>query len=250
MVEHGDVVGLSQPSNSLTGSLQADWHRMKALSFIDLQENLLSCTIPLELARIASLEELYLNGNRLTGLMDLEFSIMPGIRKMHLHNNELRSIPDFSFGAGETGIDPSSIELKAEHNKLAFFYIENNLDSEGSEILESFTFYPQKKYGEPAIKGYLTGHEMRLEIKMLGANHYQWQHSTDGGSTWTDIGVDSPEYTVTGVSQNEAGHYKCVITNELVDLHTGGTNNEIESETIEVKIDEGPDSQLVNRPLD
>src|SRR5690606_2265952 len=110
---------------------------------------------------------------------------------IHLQNNNFRSIPDYSFN---DHVDKSQVTLKAENNKLEFLYIENNLDL--SAPLQSFTYIPQKPYGEPKVMGFIAGNKMELKVKMLGeANVYQWERYT--GSTWTTIGTNSPNYEKT-----------------------------------------------------
>ncbi len=42
---------------------------------------------------------------------------------------------------------------------------------------------------------------------------YQWERSTDGGSSWTDVGTDSDTYTATSVSAGMTGwQYRCEVT--------------------------------------
>jgi hypothetical protein len=44
---------------------------------------------------------------------------------------------------------------------------------------------------------------------------YQWQFSNNGGSTWSDVGPDSPTYTIAGATTAKAGLYRCIITDNV-----------------------------------
>ena len=241
-VVNGDVTEINLPSNNLRGTIPRSIHLLEALKVINFGTNQVKGELPVQLARLPELEALYLNDNELGGVIDLEFSVMPKLTTIHLQNNNFRSIPDYSF---KDEVDKGQVTLKAENNKLEFLYIENNLDL--STPLQSFTYVPQKPYGEPKIMGFIAGNKMELKVKMLGsANVYQWEYN--GGSGWTTIGTNSPNYEKTSVALTDAGRYRCRISNTIE-----GTGFEIVMEEIEVKVDGGITTEIggvsvINRP--
>jgi hypothetical protein len=241
-VENGDVTEINLGGNNLQGEIPPEIQQLGSLRVLKLNSNQLKGEIPVQLARLTNLEELYLNDNQLEGYMDLEFSVMPNIRVMALQNNNLVSIPDFSFN---NSVDPLQVTLNAENNKLEFYYIENNLNTDGSDILGTFTYMPQKIYGEPRILGFIEGNELLMKVNMLGrANHYQWQFSPDQGQSWADKGADNPEYTETGIGESHEGWYRVRITNDRADE----AGDEIVSAIYNVRIEKAP--VVVNRPID
>jgi hypothetical protein len=241
-VEHGDVTEVDLQSNNLQGEIPPEILQLQSLKVLRLNNNQLKGEIPVQLARLTNLEELYLNDNQLEGYMNLEFSIMLNIRLMALQNNNLVSIPDFSFN---NSVNLLQVTLNVENNKLEFYYIENNLNTDGSDILGTFTYMPQKTYGEPRILGFIEGNELVLKVNMLGrSNHYQWQFSPDQGQSWTDRGTDNPEYSETGIGESQEGWYRVRITNDRADE----AGDEIISAIYNVRIEKAP--VVVNRPVD
>jgi Leucine-rich repeat (LRR) protein len=239
--ENGKVVQIDLQDKGLRGTVPEEISALSSLRVLDLSHNMLQGEVPVCLARMDNLEELYLNNNEFEGYMDLEFSVMPNIRVMALQHNDLVSIPDFSFN---DYVDPAQVHLHAENNRLEFYYIENNLNGDGSDLLGAFTYMPQKVYGEPGTLGFVEGRELSLGMRMLGrANHYQWQLSSDNGGSWTDLEGDAPEYAKSSAAQGDEGWYRVKITNDRVH----GDDDEILSAILKVQVATAP--VLVNYPL-
>jgi Leucine-rich repeat (LRR) protein len=240
--ENGKVVQIDLQDKGLRGTVPEEISALSSLRVLDLSHNMLQGEVPIHLARLDNLEELYLNNNEFEGYMDLEFSVMPNIRVMALQHNDLVSIPDFSFN---DYVDPAQVHLHAENNRLEFYYIENNLNGDGSDLLGAFTYMPQKVYGEPGTLGFVEGRELSLGMRMLGrTNHYQWQLSSDNGASWTDLEGDAPEYIKSGAKQGDEGWYRVKITNDRVH----GDDDEILSAILRVQVATAP--VLVNRPIE
>jgi hypothetical protein len=240
--ENGKVVQIDLQDKGLRGSVPEEISALSSLRVLDLSHNMLQGEVPVCLARLDNLEELYLNNNEFEGYMDLEFSVMPNIRVMALQHNDLVSIPDFSFN---DYVDPAQVHLHAENNRLEFYYIENNLNGDGSDLLGAFTYMPQKVYGEPGTLGFVEGRELSLGMRMLGrTNHYQWQLSSDNGGSWTDLEGDAPEYIKSSVTEGDEGWYRVKITNDRVHRDDA----EILSAILKVQVATAP--VLVNRPIE
>jgi Leucine-rich repeat (LRR) protein len=240
--ENGKVVQIDLQDKGLRGTVPEEISALSSLRVLDLSHNMLQGEVPVCLARLDNLEELYLNNNEFEGYMDLEFSVMPNIRVMALQHNDLVSIPDFSFN---DYVDPAQVHLHAENNRLEFYYIENNLNGDGSDLLGAFTYMPQKVYGEPGTLGFVEGRELSLGMRMLGrTNHYQWQLSSDNGGSWTDLEGDAPEYIKSSATQGDEGWYRVKITNDRVH----GDDDEILSAILKVQVATAP--VLVNRPIE
>ncbi len=239
-IHNGDVSELQLTSNALKGEIEADVDKLYGLRRLDLSHNELKGKVPVQIARLDQLEELYLNNNAFSGYMDLEFSTLPRIRKMHLYHNNLSSIPDFSFN---NVVDHSQVSLRAEMNQLEFFYIENNLNDDGTDILGQFTYMPQKEFGELRVIGFIEGNPMQLHMPMLGReNHYEWQYSPNDGQSWTVIGPDAPELQIEEVKESDAGMYRIRYTNNRANR----PGDQIYSAIKTIRIAKHP--ILVNRP--
>jgi Leucine-rich repeat (LRR) protein len=239
--ENGKVVQIDLQDKGLRGTVPEEISALSSLRVLDLSHNMLQGEVPIHLARLDNLEELYLNNNEFEGYMDLEFSVMPNIRVMALQHNDLVSIPDFSFN---NLVDPLQVTLNTENNKLEFYYIENNLNTDGTDILGTFTYMPQKTYGEPKILGFIEENELSLKVNMLGrANHYQWQFSSDQGQSWVNVGDDNPEYSKLDIKEvDDKGWYRVRILNDRADE----AGDEILSAIYNVRIEKAP--VAVNRP--
>ncbi len=238
--QQGDVTELNLASNALKGEMDADVDVLYGLRRLDLSQNELKGKVPVQIARLDQLEELYLNNNAFSGYIDLEFSTLPRIRKMHLYHNNLSSIPDFSFN---NVVDRGQVSLRAEMNQLEFFYIENNLNPDGTNILGQFSYMPQKEFGEPRVIGFIEGNPLNLHMYMLGReNHYEWQYSPNDGQSWSVIGTDAPELQIDEVDESHAGMYRIRYTNDRANR----PGDQIYSAIKTIRIAKPP--VLVNRP--
>src|SRR5690606_34346159 len=70
---------------------------------------------------------------------------------------------------------------------------------------------------QPTDQDVLLGNNATFSVVASGvALNYQWQVSTNGGSSYSDIGgATGSSYTVTGVSGSDNGNYYRVIINDL-----------------------------------
>jgi hypothetical protein len=66
---------------------------------------------------------------------------------------------------------------------------------------------------QPKDKVVLTGNNVTFTVATTNASSYQWQQSTDGGSTWANIGVNSNTLDLTSVPITYDGYKYKVIVN-------------------------------------
>ena len=60
------------------------------------------------------------------------------------------------------------------------------------------------------------GDTVTFKVVATGATQYQWQYSTDGGTTWKDCGAtgyDQPTFSFTMKSTFSGRKYRCVVSN-------------------------------------
>jgi len=112
--EEDFVVRIEMEQNGVAGTLPIELSRIQTLRNLVLEEGILTGTIPSELSEIKSLEQIDLNFNLLQGSIPEELFALSNLRQMDLNDNEL------------TGTISSSIGDLA---KMSFFQIENNMFS-------------------------------------------------------------------------------------------------------------------------
>jgi len=106
------VTRIEMEQNGVAGTLPVELSRLQTLRNLILEEGILTGTIPSKLGEIRSLEQIDLNFNLLQGPIPEELFLLSNLRQMDLNDNEL------------TGTISSSIQGLA---KMSFFQIENNL---------------------------------------------------------------------------------------------------------------------------
>ncbi len=85
----GRFVVLDLSDNNLTGTLPVEWSGLSELEFLWLYYNLLSGPIPAELGQLSKLRVLDLDGNLLTGEIPPELSQLSQLQELWLNDNSL-----------------------------------------------------------------------------------------------------------------------------------------------------------------
>ena len=94
----GHVVGLSLPSNGLTGAIPAQLSDLQHLELLDLPGNQLTGAVPPDLGDLDRLELLDLSANQLSGQIPEGLGRLGELRSLRLENNELTGSVPSSFG--------------------------------------------------------------------------------------------------------------------------------------------------------
>ena len=90
----GGVIGLDLSENNVTGTLPVEWGGLSELEYLWLWRNSLSGSIPVELEQLSRLQILSLSSNLLSGPIPVELGQLSELRELILWNNSLSgSIP-------------------------------------------------------------------------------------------------------------------------------------------------------------
>lgn len=156
---------------------------------IDLRNNNLVGTISTALSNLTRLEYLNLSGNRLSGPLSMT-SFSSELRYLYIGNNH------FTFD------DLEGVVGYYNDNELAIIL---------------FEYSPQAKVDQEETVTLDPGGSYTLTTGMQSPNNrYQWQFSSDGGTTFTNIGTDSRTYTISSATSSNSGIYRFVATNSIV----------------------------------
>ena len=85
----GKVLLLDLSENNLTGTLPVEWGGLSELQSLKLYFNSLSGSIPAELGQLPELEELWLSSNSLSGPIPAELGQLSELEELWLNNNSL-----------------------------------------------------------------------------------------------------------------------------------------------------------------
>ncbi len=109
----GHVLFLDLNNNNLIGTIPLQLSNLTNLQSLRMQYNGLTGTIPPQLSRLDFLQDLYLYGNQLTGSIPVELATMPVLIRLYLYGNQLTgSIPP------ELGSSPILYYLRLNNNNL------------------------------------------------------------------------------------------------------------------------------------
>ncbi|MCP5047036.1 MAG: hypothetical protein GY940_07675 [bacterium] len=88
------VVGIDLNNNNLVGTLPVELEELSALTSLNLSGNQLTGNIPVQLGSLSNLQYLYLHNNQLTGSIPAELGGLSNLILLYLHFNQLTgSIP-------------------------------------------------------------------------------------------------------------------------------------------------------------
>ncbi|WP_346882329.1 PKD domain-containing protein [uncultured Algibacter sp.] len=226
-------------NNQLSGNIPTELGNMSYTIRLNLSGNQLSGKIPVELAEMLDIEFLDLSHNKLIGSIPSEFSNLSFFEGgLSVNNNNLAGELPLNL-AIDTGLE----RLSLENNKYLFKDLES-VHLNYINILQEYDFNPQAKVDQQETITIAQGESYSIGTRLTSSNnHYQWQKSTDGGATFTDIGTDTNTFTITGATADDAGIYRFFATNDVVtgltlERHTitvlvGEANNFCSSEWVE-----------------
>lgn len=95
VVENGDIMGISLPTNKLTGKIPASIARLASLKTLDLHENKLGGMIPAAITSLVNLKSLILYDNLLTGTIPQDIGKLVNLEILTVGKNTLTgSVPE------------------------------------------------------------------------------------------------------------------------------------------------------------
>lgn len=111
----------------------------------------------------------------------------------------------------------------------------DNTTSKESNIAALSVLHSPEILSDPESKNVLEGSQVTFSMTASGGDlRYQWQVSTDSGSTWNDIRyATEPDYELLAAMSMNGYAYRCVVTNDL-----GNTTSDAATLTVT------PDSSL------
>ncbi|KAL5708780.1 non-specific serine/threonine protein kinase [Ranunculus cassubicifolius] len=151
---------LELTNNLLNGSIPVEVGQLKFLNFFDVSENKLSGEIPLTLGSCSSLEYLYLEGNSFLGAIPPSLGSLKGLQYLDLSRNNV---------SGK--IPKELVNLSALQNlNLSFNNIEGSVPTEG--IFQNISAF--SVFGNPKLCGgspFLELHECHYQVSKKKSSH-------------------------------------------------------------------------------
>jgi len=85
--------------------------------------------------------------------------------------------------------------------------------------------------GQPAAQIVCAGANASFSISSASATSFQWQLSTDGGSTWNNIGgATATTYSIGSAQPTDAGLFRCVASGQCGDDGEGTGGHQLPPE--------------------
>lgn len=86
------------------------------------------------------------------------------------------------------------------------------------ELIDGYVSTPAIITADPQDQTVVLGDDATFSVSATDAISYQWQESTDGGTTWSDLangsgvsGVNTDELTITATAGNDGNQYRVVV---------------------------------------
>lgn len=194
--------------NQLTGSIPAAIGQLTRLKFLGIRNNQLSGSIPVELGQLSNIENIHLHKNQLTGSIPESFGQLVKLKALYLYTNNLS-------GKIPTSITtlPSLTNLGISGNKYVFSDFETDFLTIKTNIA-SFTYNQQKKADIEETLNVVPGGSIILSSNVFTSpnNTYQWYKGNRAIA-----GATSKEYTITNAKDTDAGIYKLLVRNTVID---------------------------------
>ncbi|MEN8216812.1 MAG: leucine-rich repeat domain-containing protein [Pseudomonadota bacterium] len=131
----GHVTELELDDNQLNGSIPVELGNLSSLQYLGLSENQLSGSIPPELSHLNDLQWLTLDGNQLSGSIPPELANLINLENIYLNDNQLSgSIPTelgnlINLERLDLSFNQLSVSISAELgnlNNLKYLWLNNN----------------------------------------------------------------------------------------------------------------------------
>lgn len=158
-------------------------------------------------------EEVQMKDLLFSSSLGLEMVYQEGSENTFMYNGLVYYVLFKASDATEWSADP--ISLAPGETKTVLLYI-----SEESEIYYSIDITRPERpqiIGQPQDTAVTEGEAAAFAVEATGGSlTYQWQQSTDGGVSWTDIdGAKAAEYTTPQATISMNGYqYRCIVTGD------------------------------------
>ncbi len=193
-----NLTRLDLAANQLSGPVPPVIGNLINLTYLDLAPNNLTGSIPPELGNLVKLETLWLNNNAFIGGIPAAVANFNNLSTFYLSSNELEALPDLS------GL-PLNI-LDTRDNYFTFEDLEPHIG------IANFQYAPQKNIRGGRTRVIAPGQPFDASFIVGGsANQYQWLK--DGNPL---PGTNSSTFTISAVTEADAGNYTLRATSSLV----------------------------------
>lgn len=153
-VEDNEIVALELPDNNLSGTLPVELGALIRLQRLVLNGNLLMDTIPANIGNLSQLEELNLANNDLTGNIPASLGDLRNLEVFDLSYNSLSgSIPRRVTLLSAYDLDKVGLQYNAEGAEI-YLEVEGEGLVEGEQYIGDLNFTTQTEINTFAAKGY------------------------------------------------------------------------------------------------
>ena len=153
-VEDNEIVALELPDNNLSGTLPVELGALIRLQRLVLNGNLLMDTIPANIGNLSQLEELNLANNDLTGNVPASLGDLRNLEVFDLSYNSLSgSIPRRVTLLSAYDLDKVGLQYNAEGAEI-YLEVEGEGLVEGEQYIGDLNFTTQAEINTFAAKGY------------------------------------------------------------------------------------------------
>ncbi len=192
------LVILALHENQLSGFIPTAIGNLTDLQVLALSKNNLSGQFPIELLNLHKLVLLWLDDNQLSGAIPSNIKDnLSGLHDFRINNNHFNELP----------LLPSSLDsLFIQENQFDFGDIIPNINVAGNAIV----YAPQDSVGEAIDTTIYTDSSFSISVNVAGENNiYKWYKN----GTLIN-GAASSSYLIENINSEDAGVYRCDITND------------------------------------
>ena len=204
------ITYLGLDNNNLSGTLPEEIGDLDPLEILYLDRNSIGGILPSSMGQLVNLRLLALGENQFTGEVPSSFSSLSSLEVLQLSDNQLEGlIPDL------TNLEALRL-LHIQNNNFIFSNFEDQFTALDQNI-EDFQYAPQNNFDEPVMVNLLTGQSFTLTSLFANLesaspnNNYQWYKDEV-----PIAGATSPTYTIQKFNKNLAGIYILKVTNDVV----------------------------------
>ncbi|MBP2832846.1 hypothetical protein J8281_11675 [Aquimarina sp. U1-2] len=194
--------------NQFTGSIPSSFGNLSNLKSLSIRNNRLSGNIPSELGQITTLEHLHLHNNDFSGPIPSSLTQLVNLKALYLYSNNLSGIIPQGFSSM-----PNLKNFGISGNKFVFSDFEADFTALNTNI-SSFTYNQQQKTDAEKNLNVSIGGSITLTSDAFNSpnNSYQWYKNNSAIS-----GATNKDFVISDITEAEAGSYKILVTNSIID---------------------------------
>ncbi|MGD1961139.1 MAG: DUF6443 domain-containing protein, partial [Fulvivirga sp.] len=216
-------------NNQLTGTIPESIGNLSALRYgLALSNNNLTGSIPASIGNLTLLEDIRLNQNQLEGILPASLANLGALDYFDIAQNDISGTIPFDLSS-----NPSLATLNVYYNFFDMGDLEGVFTSSGP-VFPTTNYAVQKTVLEaPQDLTFIVGQDIAIAFIADGANNiYQWQ-KWDGNKFQDILGATNASYLSTNAALDDAGIYRCKVTNSWV------VNLQLFSNEISIQVVEG-----------